>query len=821
MKNRPINLLIAIVFGIGIFLLLIFLVSTDVLLGAKAIQAPIKELVINEEGDSTNFDLSSCNVTGDASEFYDISESFETLEQLQQQADFTEYDTVLFNTENDLLISYGPFDMKTAGRVLGYEITQSNPELPQGTDPNNPCGIQNEEGVYPPPLCPPGGCFVVMPTPEQNAHISGLRTVRVGVDPHTSCTQVYLRAYGNHDKAPENDWGWVDCGNNGFILLPESENYTYNYNGQNVSFRVWEGTCDFTNFSSFEEIWLQVRANGAYSAILLTNDFTTPNGGQQCTSDAGCISGECNTINTPNRCEGNDDNNPLFGPFFLPGPQPASCISNWQLECGDCTNSLRHCEWFDRGGRDGRGCDNITTRPSAPYDMACDSQVDATCVSQPDCDAWTPEVCPANGQQTRNCKDLNYCEEPDITRTCTTGDNCEKIWNCGIWSACNLGQQTRECAPKNYCISPQLTQFCSNADTDSTTPPTAIMTIPQKGDKIYGTITLTSKIAGSTKSLDFYLDKDDGTGANINVLIGKGYPLETNQTIWERSWDTTQTPNGNYKLYARVSGPNDYVAISNKVDVEIDNKSFEQIVAPPESTEPDVNKDTDNEGVSDNMEKELGTNINNPDTDNDSINDFEEVIGNSNPVGEGSYDQLVVEGKISQDKATEIKNTLQKIALEEPKLTGTEKPDELEIVKISNVSEKIGQNKVVFQGQGPPNTYLRLYIYSSPIVVVTKTDASGNFTYSLDKNLADGQHEVYVTITDDTGKIQEKSSPLTFFVKRAEAVSEEEYFRGDVNVQSETTETVNTYLWLALALVAAALGLLLVAYLVGRRKTLK
>ena len=51
-----------------------------------------------------------------------------------------------------------------------------------------------------------------------------------------------------------------------------------------------------------------------------------------------------------------------------------------------------------------------------------------------------------------------------------------------------------------------------------------------------------------------------------------------------------------------------------------------------------------------------------------------------------------------------------------------------------------------------------------------KTDANGNWTYTLDKELENGEHQVYVAITDNTGKITAKSNPLTF-VKTAQAVN--------------------------------------------------
>ena len=65
---------------------------------------------------------------------------------------------------------------------------------------------------------------------------------------------------------------------------------------------------------------------------------------------------------------------------------------------------------------------------------------------------------------------------------------------------------------------------------------------------------------------------------------------------------------------------------------------------------------------------------------------------------------------------------------------------------------------------------MTLFIYSNdPIVVTVRTNENGEWIYELDKTLEDGEHEVYATITDDTGKIESTSSPMRFLVKQARA----------------------------------------------------
>ena len=78
--------------------------------------------------------------------------------------------------------------------------------------------------------------------------------------------------------------------------------------------------------------------------------------------------------------------------------------------------------------------------------------------------------------------------------------------------------------------------------------------------------------------------------------------------------------------------------------------------------------------------------------------------------------------------------------------------------------------KLKFEGIAPPNSFVTLYIFSDPIVVTVKVDAMGSWTYTFDKELPDGTHQVYSTITNTEGHILAKSDPLPF-VKVASAVS--------------------------------------------------
>lgn len=79
-------------------------------------------------------------------------------------------------------------------------------------------------------------------------------------------------------------------------------------------------------------------------------------------------------------------------------------------------------------------------------------------------------------------------------------------------------------------------------------------------------------------------------------------------------------------------------------------------------------------------------------------------------------------------------------------------------------------SKLEFKGKALPNSFATVYIFSIPIVVTVKTDKDGFWSYTLDKELENGEHKVFVAITDVKGAVVAKSSLLPF-VKEASAIT--------------------------------------------------
>jgi hypothetical protein len=169
----------------------------------------------------------------------------------------------------------------------------------------------------------------------------------------------------------------------------------------------------------------------------------------------------------------------------------------------------------------------------------------------------------------------------------------------------------------------------------------------------------------------------------------------------------------------------------------------------------DMSVDSDADGVSDYDERNLyHTDGHSVDTDNDGFDDGIEVMRGfdpRSPLGETAITYEMPQDTVGlEDKAILQINTVQ--------------PS----VKQTSGDTKIVQSEI--HGKGLPNSFVTLYVFSTPTVVTVKTDSDGSFVYTFEKELDDGQHEVYAAITDNAGAIVAQSSPFKF-IKQAEAYS--------------------------------------------------
>lgn len=112
------------------------------------------------------------------------------------------------------------------------------------------------------------------------------------------------------------------------------------------------------------------------------------------------------------------------------------------------------------------------------------------------------------------------------------------------------------------------------------------------------------------------------------------------------------------------------------------------------------------------------------------------------------------------------KEGLVKINHEEPQNSVASEVFTYRVQEVGLTQEKA----LVIKGTALPNSFITLYIYSTPVIVTVKTDSNGEWQYTLDKELDDGKHTVYTATVNNTGKILAKSQAFPF-VKTAEAAT--------------------------------------------------
>ena len=219
-------------------------------------------------------------------------------------------------------------------------------------------------------------------------------------------------------------------------------------------------------------------------------------------------------------------------------------------------------------------------------------------------------------------------------------------------------------------------------------------------------------------------------------------------------------------------------------------------------------KDSDKDGMSDYEEIfRFNTDPFAIDSDGDGFNDGVEVASGYNPLDPSPADQIVYE----EPKAPEA-------GVVQPQTFKVEEVKVVEKAKTETGAEVI--KKMEIKGKALPNSFVTIYIYSLPIIVTVKADANGAWTYTLDKELDDGEHEIYVATTDNTGKIAAKSAPFTF-TKQAAAITLTGITLPAVAPSAEVPSFLSTtYLILTLSLIAFILGvgLLVIGLLTMKRE---
>lgn len=90
-------------------------------------------------------------------------------------------------------------------------------------------------------------------------------------------------------------------------------------------------------------------------------------------------------------------------------------------------------------------------------------------------------------------------------------------------------------------------------------------------------------------------------------------------------------------------------------------------------------------------------------------------------------------------------------------------------IKVDFPDKDRTKNKVKLSGQAKPDTKYELHIFSEPKELAVQTDKDGNWAVELGEQMEPGDHEAYLVLNDDTGKPKERSNVGNFFVPAAAA----------------------------------------------------
>jgi len=210
-----------------------------------------------------------------------------------------------------------------------------------------------------------------------------------------------------------------------------------------------------------------------------------------------------------------------------------------------------------------------------------------------------------------------------------------------------------------------------------------------------------------------------------------------------------------------------------------------------------LSRDSDNDGLSDEDEIRLKTDPFNPDTDNDGFLDGSEYLAGYDPLKPGPADKIIYQNP---------QNVLPK------------KAEIYQVEKIEKIILSPGQIGLKFRGKGLANSFVTLFIFSTPIIVAVKTDNNGNWEYTLDKPLTDGEHRVYATLTNNRGEIEARSETFVF-VKSGEKIFR--IFETPAEIASPVQSLQKPFIILILAIIVLALGITLILISILTKKKIE
>ncbi|MFH0755626.1 MAG: Ig-like domain-containing protein [bacterium] len=201
--------------------------------------------------------------------------------------------------------------------------------------------------------------------------------------------------------------------------------------------------------------------------------------------------------------------------------------------------------------------------------------------------------------------------------------------------------------------------------------------------------------------------------------------------------------------------------------------------------------------------KEQGGDLIYKDSNKDGISDYDSIhIYNIDPIKPTPItlynDKEITAGEKILLGFDPKETTLVKINQEEPEASAIKPTAFYKIEDVKLTSDK----KINITGKFLPNNFVTIYIYSTPIIVTVKTNINGEWKYTLDEELENGKHTIYVATVNNTGKILAKSTAFTF-IKTAEAATLEKlpFAQTTENIKPSFLSKNNIYIFAGLFII--------------------
>lgn len=232
--------------------------------------------------------------------------------------------------------------------------------------------------------------------------------------------------------------------------------------------------------------------------------------------------------------------------------------------------------------------------------------------------------------------------------------------------------------------------------------------------------------------------------------------------------------------------------------------------------------DSDTDGVNDYDEVNIyRTNPEIADSDKDGVPDGTELLARTNPLGKEMVlpvDAVATSAVPATTTAPLAVASYEDVVVSKELTSNLLAVQEVVVSKVAtNTEGKPVAKELTLKGKALPNSFVTLYIFSEPIVVTVRTDASGEWSYTLDKELPDGDHRVVSAITDSGGRILAKSEPLPFVkVAQAVTVGNVELALPSANQEPGFFSGISLYAFMMVIAAALGLGFLSIGFMVRR-----